>query len=58
MIEENLTGNLAPMLRAGELDVVIIALPFAIPGVKTRVVYEEPFSVVVPEGHRWERARR
>jgi LysR family hydrogen peroxide-inducible transcriptional activator len=54
LIEENLTGNLAPMLREGELDVVIIALPFAIPGVKTRVVYEEPFSVVVPEGHRWE----
>jgi LysR family hydrogen peroxide-inducible transcriptional activator len=54
VIEENLTGNLAPMLRDGELDVVIIALPFALPGVKTRVAYEEPFSVVVPEGHRWE----
>ena len=53
-IEENLTGNLAPMLRDGELDVVIIALPFAVPGAKTRVVYEEPFSVVVPEGHRWQ----
>jgi LysR family hydrogen peroxide-inducible transcriptional activator len=53
MIEENLTGNLAPMLRDGELDVAVIALPFALPGVKTRVVYEEPFSVVVPEGHRW-----
>lgn len=53
-IEENLTGNLAPMLREGELDVVIIALPFALPGVKTRVVYEEPFSVVVPEGHPWQ----
>ncbi|HSN21017.1 MAG TPA: hydrogen peroxide-inducible genes activator [Usitatibacter sp.] len=56
-IEENLTGNLAPMLRDGELDVVIIALPFALPGVKTRVVYEEPFSVVVPEGHRWQQRK-
>jgi len=54
IIEENLTGNLAPMLRDGELDVLVIALPFAIPGVKTRVVYDEPFSVVVPEGHRWQ----
>jgi LysR family hydrogen peroxide-inducible transcriptional activator len=53
VIEENLTGNLAPMLREGELDVVIIALPFALPGVRTEVLYEEPFSVVVPEGHRW-----
>jgi LysR family hydrogen peroxide-inducible transcriptional activator len=54
VIEENLTGNLAPMLREGELDVVIIALPFSVPGVRTEVVYEEPFSVVVPEGHRWQ----
>ena len=53
-IEENLTGNLAPMLREGELDVVIIALPFSIPGVKTLEVYEEPFSIVVPEGHKWQ----
>ena len=53
VIEENLTANLAPMLREGELDVLIIAMPFMLPGVKTRVVYEEPFSVVVPEGHRW-----
>ncbi|HET9580190.1 MAG TPA: LysR substrate-binding domain-containing protein [Usitatibacter sp.] len=57
VIEENLTGSLAPMLREGELDIVIIALPFSIPGVKTQVVYEEPFSVVVPEGHRWEQRR-
>ena len=54
VIEENLTGNLAPMLREGDLDVVIIALPFALPGVKIEVVYEEPFSIVVPEGHRWQ----
>ncbi|MEO5693432.1 MAG: hydrogen peroxide-inducible genes activator [Usitatibacter sp.] len=54
IIEENLTGSLVPMLRDGELDVVVIALPFSLPGVKTDVVYEEPFSVVVPEGHRWQ----
>jgi LysR family hydrogen peroxide-inducible transcriptional activator len=23
------------------------------PGVKTELLYDEPFSVVVPEGHRW-----
>jgi len=54
VIEENLTGNLAPMLRDGELDALIVALPFSVPGVKTLPVYEEPFSVVVPTGHRWE----
>src|SRR5436190_13572511 len=57
VIEENLTGNLAPMLREGELDCVLIALPFALPGVTTRVLYEEPFSIVVPEGHRWEQRK-
>jgi len=57
VIEENLTGNLAPMLRDGELDAAIVALPFSIPGVKTEVVYEEPFSVVVPEGHRWQQRK-
>jgi LysR family hydrogen peroxide-inducible transcriptional activator len=57
VIEENLTGNLAPMLREGELDLVIIALPFVLPGVKTRAVYEEPFSIVVPDGHPWVRRK-
>jgi LysR family hydrogen peroxide-inducible transcriptional activator len=53
IIEENFTGNLVPMLRDGDIDVAIVALPFVVTGVKTRTVYEEPFSVVVPEGHGW-----
>ncbi len=57
-IEENFTGNLVPMLRDGEIDVAIIALPFVVPGVKTRTLYEEPFSVVVPEGHAWAKKKR
>ncbi len=40
------------MLRGGDIDVALIAA-FAVPGVKTRALYEEPFSVVVPEGHAW-----
>ncbi len=58
MIEENFTGNLVPMLRDGDVDAAIIALPFVVPGVKTRTLYEEPFSVVVPEGHGWAKKRR
>jgi LysR family hydrogen peroxide-inducible transcriptional activator len=53
MIEENFTGNLVPMLRDGEIDAAIIALPFTVTGVRTRALYEEPFSVVVPVGHAW-----
>lgn len=58
MIEENFTGNLAPMLRDGDIDAAIVALPFVVPGVNTRTLYEEPFSVVVPEGHAWARKKR
>ncbi len=58
MIEENFTGNLVPMLRDGDIDLAIIALPFTVAGVMTRTLYEEPFSVVVPEGHAWAKKKR
>ena len=57
-LEENYTANLGPMLRDGEIDAAIVALPFAVPGVKTRTLYEEPFSVVVPEKHGWAKRKR
>jgi len=58
ILEENFTGSLVPMLRDGEIDAALIALPFTVTGVKTRTLYEEPFSVVVPEGHAWARKKR
>ncbi|MBK7417256.1 MAG: LysR family transcriptional regulator [Dechloromonas sp.] len=53
-IEENMTANLADMLHDNEIDVLIIALPFDLPGVLTRALYDESFQVVVPRGHPWE----
>ena len=53
-IEENMTANLADMLHDNEVDVVIVALPFEVPGIVTRAIYDESFKVVVPRGHRWE----
>lgn len=53
MIEENMTANLAAMLQNGAVDVAIIALPFEVPGVLTRALYDEAFKVVVPQGHSW-----
>jgi LysR family hydrogen peroxide-inducible transcriptional activator len=52
-IEENLTENLEVELKSGRLDAAIIALPFDPPGVITEFLYEEPFQVVVPQGHKW-----
>ncbi len=53
-IQENYTGRLTESLKRGELDVIVISLPFAEQGVVTRVVYDEPFRVLLPSGHPWE----
>jgi LysR family hydrogen peroxide-inducible transcriptional activator len=50
-IEENTTATLTQLLKAGELDVVILALPYADAGILTRPLYDEPFKIVVPRGH-------
>ena len=52
-IEENLTENLESALKGGRIDVVIVALPFTLAGTTTEFLYEEPFQVVVPLGHKW-----
>jgi LysR family transcriptional regulator, hydrogen peroxide-inducible genes activator len=52
-LEENLTEHLETGLKSGRIDAAIIALPFAPPGVVTEFLYEEPFEVVVPTGHKW-----
>lgn len=50
-VEENTTANLDRMLRAGELDAVILALPYEAPGIETAPLYEETFQVVAPAKH-------
>ena len=52
-LEENFTARLAERLKQGELDVIIIALPFAEPGVVTQALYDEPFMVAMPKTHPW-----
>jgi LysR family hydrogen peroxide-inducible transcriptional activator len=53
LIEENYTTGLAEMLKRGEVDVVIVALPFEEAGIVTQAVYDEPFVVAVPRDHPW-----
>lgn len=52
-IEENLTANLETQLRNGVIDAAIIALPFDVPGLQYRALYDEEFDVVVPSSHHW-----
>ncbi len=52
-LKEDFTGNLIPALKSGELDVIVIALPFTEPGLVAQPVYDEAFRVVVPAAHPW-----
>lgn len=52
-LEESYTAVLRRQLRDGELDAIIIALPFNEPDVLTRALYDEPFVVVMPKDHPW-----
>lgn len=54
IVEENFTHRLGEHLRSGDLDVIIVALPFAAPGIETLPVYDEPFMVLLPAGHPWQ----
>lgn len=50
-IEENYTAVLREKLRSGELDAIIVALPFNEPDVVTQALYEEPFVVLLHADH-------
>ncbi len=53
VIEENYTARLRERLVCGELDAVLVCLPFEEPGVVTLPLYDEPFVVMVPAEHAW-----
>ena len=52
-IEESFTGTLRQMLKRGQLDAIIVALPFTEPDVEVHELYTEPFEVLLPSNHPW-----
>lgn len=54
MLEENQTVALTEMLKQGTLDAIIVAEPYQESGIETIPLYDEPFFVIVPKGHRFE----
>lgn len=52
-IEENYTHVLRGKLERGELDAIIVALPFSGGGLVRARMYDESFSVLLPAGHPW-----
>jgi LysR family hydrogen peroxide-inducible transcriptional activator len=50
-VEEGFTATLRQQLRKGDLDVIIVALPFTEADVVTQALYEESFVVLLPANH-------
>jgi LysR family hydrogen peroxide-inducible transcriptional activator len=57
-IEENFTHVLAQRLRDGDVDAILIALPFAEPGVVVTPLYDETFEVLLPVSHALAKLKR
>ncbi|MBN4668100.1 LysR family transcriptional regulator [Pandoraea nosoerga] len=58
MLQENYTLKLIELLKQGEIDAAIMALPFPESGLMVRPLYDEPFVVALPRSHPWaERAQ-
>jgi len=51
-VEEANQTELAARLRAGEVDVAVVSLPFNEPDVVAQTLFEEPFVVLLPTNHR------
>jgi LysR family hydrogen peroxide-inducible transcriptional activator len=57
LLNENFTVKLLELLKNGEIDVAILALPLPEAGVMIQPVYDEPFMVAVPRSHPWAKRR-
>lgn len=54
MLEESHTATLTEMLKRGELDAIVVAEPYQEAGMEVLPLYDEPFFVIVPQGHPFE----
>ncbi|NLY28948.1 MAG: LysR family transcriptional regulator [Alcaligenaceae bacterium] len=53
ILQENYTSRLLELLRQGEIDCAIVALPIPESGLTILPLYDEPFVVAVPRTHPW-----
>ena len=57
LLTENFTVKLIDLLRNGEIDVAIMALPLPEASLVLQPVYDEPFVVAVPRLHPWSKRK-
>lgn len=53
LLQENFTDRLLELLRQGEIDCAIVALPLPDTGFAMHELYDEPFLVALPVHHPW-----
>lgn len=51
-LRENFTDRLLYELNCGELDVLLLALPFEMEGTEELILFEDHFVLACPKGHR------
>jgi LysR family hydrogen peroxide-inducible transcriptional activator len=57
LLTENFTVKLVELLKNGDIDVAIMALPLPEAGLVLQPVYDEPFVVAVPRLHPWSKRK-
>ena len=51
IIEESYTSTLRKRLKSGEVDVILISLPFSEPDILVQPLYDESFVLLIPKSH-------
>lgn len=58
LLNENFTIKLMELLKNGEIDVAVMALPLPDAGLMIQPVYDEPFMVAMPRAHAWTKRKQ
>lgn len=57
-LREDVSERLVRQLRQGQLDLLILAFPYPLPGMETAPLFRDEFLLCLPPGHALERAER
>jgi LysR family hydrogen peroxide-inducible transcriptional activator len=58
LLNENFTIKQMELLKNGEIDVAVMALPLPDAGLMIQPVYDEPFMVAMPRAHAWTKRKQ
>ena len=52
-LQENVTLNLYTRLMTGELDVILMALPYALKNIETKTIFKDKFFLSYKKNSKW-----